>query len=52
MVTWLFGENGHLRKMSTGKNGRNYKGIIGANRYLGHVIGQKRTFEADGHWGK
>ena len=45
-------KNGHLRKMGIRKNGRNHKGITGAKDYLGHVIRQMRTFEADGHWGK
>ena len=47
------GANGHLAiwgKLALEKNGRNYKGITGAKGYLGHVIGQTRTFEADGHW--
>ena len=35
--------------MGTRKNGCDDKGNTGANGYLGHVIGQTRTFEADGH---
>ena len=56
------GANGHLAiwgKWALGKNGHHEKRVqlygqlvIGANGYLGHLIGQTRTFEADGHWVK
>ena len=53
------GANGHLaiwrkwalEKMGTRKNERNCMGnwVTEANGYLGHLIGQTRTFEANGH---
>ena len=52
MVTWLFG----AIKWALGKNGHHEKRVqlygqlvIAANGYFGHLIGQTRTFEADGH---
>ena len=53
------GANGHLaiwRKWALEKNGHQEKSaqlhgqlVTGANEYLGHLIGQTRTFEANGH---
>ena len=53
------GANGHLAiwgKWALEKNGHQEKWaqlygqlVTGANGYLGHLIGQMRTFEADGH---
>ena len=46
--TWAFEKNGHQEKWAQlfGQL------VTSANGYLGHVIRQTRTFEADGHGDK